>query len=70
MNPAFDLILKDEELQIIDIVEYLSLHLILLRRSLLIGDILVLSNVGNALLLVVMDYLNLLIILHSKGFVV
>ena len=55
VNLAFDLILKDEAPQIIDIVEYLSLYLILVRRSLLFGNFLLISNVVNVLLLVV-DY--------------
>ena len=55
VNLAFDLILKDEAPQIIDIVEYLSLYLILVRRSLLFGNFLLISNVVNILLLVV-DY--------------
>ena len=56
VNPVLDLILKDEAPQVIDIVEYLSIHLIPLRRRLLFGDFLVLSNVVNVLL--VMDYLR------------
>ena len=55
VNLAFDLILKDEAPQIIDIVEYLAFHLILVRRSLLFGNFLLISNVVNILLLVV-DY--------------
>ena len=53
VNFVFNLILTDKEPQIIDVVEYLSFHLILLRESHLFGGSLLLSNVVFVILLVV-----------------